>query len=111
MAAPCPGATKVHRLPEVKSPNAISLSEAAQRWDEFLGKGATNINPVTGEIEPNRIFSADGTKSIRFGGHEMDSIGTRNAHYHEEKWSYDLLCNTMTVSNYLQRIIFTRTRR
>jgi len=51
-----------------------------------------------------RIFSADGTKSIRFGGHEMRSIGTTKAHFHYEKWLFDPTSNTVYVENILQRL-------
>lgn len=74
------------------------------KWDEFLGSNTTSVNPRTGEVDPNRIFSSDGTKSIRFGNHEMNSIGTTKSHYHQETWIYDGSSDTMTISNVLQRI-------
>lgn len=97
--------TKVVTTPEVKAPNAIKLDDVTNTWDNYLGKNTTNINPRTGGIDPNRIFSADGTKSIRYGNHEMGSMGTTKGHFHYETWTYDAATDTMTVSNTLQRII------
>ena len=34
-------------------------------------------------------FSADGTRSIRFGNHEMNSMNTTKFHFHQEEWKYD----------------------
>lgn len=96
--------TKVINAPEVKAPNAIKASEVTQRWDEYLGPNTSNINPRTGQVDLNRIFSVDGTKSIRFDSHEMNSMGTPKFHYHEETWTYDAVNDTMTVTNKLQRI-------
>ncbi len=96
--------TKVINTPEIKAPNAIKSSQVTQRWDEYLGPNTTNINPRTGKVDPNRIFSSDGTKSVRFDSHEMNSMGTPKFHYHEETWTYDPINDTMTVTNTLQRI-------
>lgn len=96
--------TKVINAPEVKAPNAIKSSEVTNRWNSYLGENTTNINPRTGQVDPNRIFSADGTKSVRFDSHEMNSMGTPKFHYHEETWTYDAVNDTMTVTNTLQRI-------
>lgn len=52
----------------------------------------------------HRIFSADGTKSIRFGGHKMRSLGTSKAHFHYEKWQFDPISKTVYVENILQRL-------
>lgn len=73
-------------------------------WDEYLGENVTNINTRTGEVDPDRIFSADGTRSIRFGQHEMDSFGTTKAHFHVETWTYDEVNDIMTITNTLQRM-------
>ncbi len=97
--------TKVINTPEVKAPNAIKSTNVTGSWDSYLGKNTTNINPRTGAVDPNRIFSADGTKSIRFGSHEMGSMGTPKGHFHYETWMYDAATDTMTVTNTLQRII------
>jgi hypothetical protein len=96
--------TKVVNKPEIKAPNAIKSSDVLTQWDDFLGPNQTNIHPRTGQVDPNRIFSADGTKSIRLSDHEMNSIGTPKSHYHLETWVYDPVSDTMTVTNVLQRI-------
>ena len=96
--------TKVVNAPEVKAPNTIKSSDVTNSWDDFLGSNQTNINPRTGQLDPNRIFSADGTRSIRFGNHEMSSMGTPKSHYHIETWTCDAATDTMTVTNTLQRI-------
>jgi hypothetical protein len=96
--------TKVINAPEVKAPNAIKSSDVTASWDNYLGPNQTNINPRTGQVDPNRIFSTDGTKSIRFDSHEMNSMGTTKFHYHMETWTYDAAADTMTVTNTLQRI-------
>ena len=94
----------VINVPEIKAPNAIKSSEATQSWENYLGENTTNIHPRTNQADPNRIFSADGTKSIRFGNHEMARMGTPKFHYHMETWTYDPATDTMVVTNTLQRI-------
>ena len=89
---------------EVKLPKQITANNAVDKWDEFLGANQTNINKFTGEVDSNRIFSADGTKSIRFGNHEMNSLGTPKAHFHYETWKFNPMDNTVTVFNELQRL-------
>lgn len=96
--------TKVINTPEVKAPNAIKSSDVIKSCDDYLGPNQTNINPRTGQVDLNRIFSEDGTRSIRFGSHEMNSMGTPKGHYHIETWTYDPVTDTMTVTNILQRI-------
>lgn len=64
-------------------------------WDDFLGPNQTGIDPRTGGVDVDRIWSSDGERSIRFGNHEM---GGRKLHYHKESW-YDGY-----VLNELQRI-------
>ena len=97
--------TKIVNAPEVKAPNAIKSTEATNAWNNYLGSNTININPRTGLADPNRIFSADGTKSIRFGNHEMQSLGTPKGHFHYETWIYDAATDAMTITNTLQRII------
>ena len=97
--------TKVNTLPETKAPNAMRPSDVVDAWNDYLGQNQTNINPRTGLVDNNRIFSADGTKSIRFGNHEMGSLGTPKGHFHFETWTYDPVNDVMTISNILQRII------
>jgi hypothetical protein len=97
--------TKVINTSEVKAPNAIKSTNVTNAWDNYLGKNTTDINPKTRMADPNRIFSADGTKSIRFGNHEMGTMSTPKGHFHYETWTYDAVTDTMTVTNILQRII------
>lgn len=89
---------------ETKPPNAINYSDAIDLCDDFLGPNITNVNPRTGLPDPNRIISFDGTRSIRFSNHEMNSIGTSKAHFHYETWSYDVINDVMNVTNTLQRM-------
>ena len=48
-------------------------------------------------------MSADGTRSIRYGDHEMNSNPTRQ-HYHEETWKLNPENNTMDVHNTVIRV-------
>lgn len=89
---------------EAKNSAQIRTSDALDSWDEFLGEGQTNYNKLTGVTETDRIFSADGTRSIRFGNHEMDSLGTSKAHFHYEVWEYDPFSDTVYVTNTIQRM-------
>lgn len=78
------------------------------RWDEFLGRGpTTNIHPRTGLPDPDRIVSADGMRSIRFGPHEMGSSPT-GFHFHEETWNFDPGANTWLADNVLVRVPFPK---
>ena len=89
---------------EVISPNSVRSSEVTQRWEEFLGdEPYSNTHPRTGLPDSNRLVSADGERSIRFGNHEMRS-SPNNFHYHEETWTYDPVNNVMNVDNTLVRI-------
>ena len=96
--------TQVVRHPEIKSPNQVKTSDVTNYWDDYLGSNQTNIHPRTGLLDNNRIFSADGTKSIRFGNHEMDSMGTTKFHFHLEEWKYDPVNDVMDYFNTLVRI-------
>lgn len=89
---------------ELKNSNQMRASDALDAWDDFLGKGQTSYNKFTGKNDPNRIFSADGARSIRLADHEMKSLGTRKAHFHYEVWEYDSLSNTVYVTNTIQRL-------
>jgi YD repeat-containing protein len=96
------------RLARTEHPDGAATAyttDVTNAWDNYLGKNTTNINPITGAADPDRIFSADGTKSIRFGNHEMREMGTSKGHFHYETWTYDAVTDTMTVTNTLQRII------
>ena len=89
---------------EIKLPNQIKVTDAVDAWDDFLGPNQTSYNKFKGTNEIDRIFSADGTRSIRFGGHEMQSLGTTKAHFHYENWLFDPTSNTVYVKNILQRL-------
>lgn len=82
---------------ETKSGKAVKSKDAVKDWEDFLGPDQTNIDPRTGMPDPDRIWSADGKRSIRFGKHEMDSKPNK-AHYHKETWHDD------HVENVLQRV-------
>ena len=89
---------------EVKLPNQIKSNTAIDVWNDFLGPNQTSYNRFTGTNELDRIFSADGTRSIRFGNHEMQSLGTTKAHFHYEFWQFDKMNNVVHVKNVLQRL-------
>ncbi|HDY7863906.1 TPA: hypothetical protein RQK43_003679 [Vibrio vulnificus] len=82
---------------ETKSGTSVKQKNATDEWDEFLGSDQTNIDPRDGLPDPDRIWSADGKRSIRFGEHEMNSKPNK-LHYHQETWHDD------KVENVLQRI-------
>lgn len=82
---------------ETKSGKAVKAEDVTDEWDRFLGPGQTNIDPRDGLPDPDRIRSADGSRSVRFGSHEVS--GSPNKwHFHYETWSPNL------VENVLQRI-------
>ena len=103
---PSASTTIIYDKTEIKTPHTIKSSDAVTDWNNYLGPNQTNINPATGLPELDRIFSADGTRSIRLTGHEMRSLGTSKGHYHRETWSYNSVTDTMTVTNENQRITF-----
>ena len=78
---------------EVYSGKSVRPTNAVDDWDDFLGLDQTDVNPFTGEKSIDRIWSEDGTRSIRFDNHEMDGMGTRNFHYHKETWYDDYVYN------------------
>ncbi|MCY9877328.1 SpvB/TcaC N-terminal domain-containing protein [Vibrio natriegens] len=89
---------------EVYANKPVKPQDATDKWDEFLGPGPhSNRHPRTGEIDPNRIVSADGKRSIRYGSHEMSSKPTKH-HYHEETWTHDPVNNVMNVDNTVVRV-------
>lgn len=96
--------TKVIRNSEVKSNRQVKCSQVTDVWDDYLGPNQTNIHPIKKIADPDRIFSADGTRSIRFGKHEMNSFGTNKAHFHQERWIYDSTTDVMNYHNTLIRI-------
>ena len=89
---------------ETSSSKPVKSNDVVKGWDEFLGPGPhTNKHPRTGAVDPNRIVSADGKRSIRYGEHEMKSTPKKH-HYHEETWTYDEATNVMNVDNTMVRI-------
>lgn len=96
-------ATKVVETPETTRPTPVKPENATDEWDRFLGPPPhTDTHPRTGASDPNRIVSADGTRSIRMGPHETGGKPTKR-HYHEETWTYDPSTDTMTVDNTIVR--------
>ena len=94
----------VIKTPETKLPTQMKTTDAVDAWDKYLGNKQTNYNPYKGVTDPDRIFSADGTRSIRFGNHEIDEFGTSKAHFHFERWEYNAFSNTVTWYNAIQRL-------
>ncbi|MBD2816867.1 type IV secretion protein Rhs, partial [Xenorhabdus sp. Flor] len=89
---------------ETYAPKPVKPEDAISRWDDFLGPGPhTNTHPRTGLPDPDRIVSADGKRSIRYGNHEMSSKPTKH-HYHEETWTLDPVKNEMNVDNVVVRV-------
>lgn len=93
---------------EVYANKPVKVTDAVNKWGEFLGPGEyTDIHPRTGLKDPDRIFSADGKRSIRFGSHEMNSKPTK-FHYHEEIWTYDPIDNVINVDNTVVRVPYKK---
>ena len=89
---------------EVISNKPLKPQDAHQEWEKFLGEGPySNKHPRTGQPDPDRLVSADGQRSIRYGDHEMNSSPGKH-HYHEETWTYDAETNTMNVDNTVRRV-------
>ena len=72
-----------------------------------MSYGHTNKHPRTGLPDPDRIVSADGKRSIRYGSHEVNSKPTKH-HYHEETWTLDPRNNVMNVDNTVVRVPLPR---
>jgi RHS repeat-associated protein len=98
-ATKCPTRTRGYDRPEIetRSGRAVKDTGAVGDWDDFLGPNQTNIDPRTGQVDPDRIWSADGNRSIRYGEHEMNSAPNKQ-HYHRETW------HETHVENELQRV-------
>ena len=99
-----PKSAKIIQTEETKASIQTKSKDVIDTWNEYLGKKQTNINPLTGKPDANRIFSSNGTKSIRFGIHEMSSMGTSKFHYHQEAWKYDPSNNIVNYYNRIHRI-------
>lgn len=94
------GVVEVERI----APSALKPNDAVGAWDDFLGPGPhSNIHPRTGLADPNRLVSADGTRSIRHGAQEMGGRPTRH-HFHQESWAYDQGLDVWWVDNLLVRV-------
>lgn len=82
---------------EVYANKPVKVTEAVDKWEDFLGPGEyTDIHPRTGLKDPDRIFSADGKRSIRFGSHEMNLKPSKFEIYKNGKWGY--ACENKSVS-------------
>lgn len=89
---------------ETTAPKPVEPQDTVNEWERFLGKGPyTDKHPRTGLSDPDRLVSADGKRSIRYGPHEMNSSPTKH-HYHEEVWTYDPVNNVMNVDNTVVRV-------
>lgn len=101
---PQPPESNVVELPEVTDPKPRKPAAAMQEWEDFLGPGPySNIHPRTGMPDPDRLVSADGTRSIRMGNHEMGSKPTK-FHFHKETWDWIAPSNTWVVGNTMVRV-------
>jgi len=78
---------------ETRSSRAVKQKDVLKRWNDFLGPNQTNIDPRDGQVDPDRIWSADGKRSIRFGPHETKGDKKGMMHYHEETWCDDRVEN------------------
>ena len=77
----------------------LKPTEATLVWNDFLGEGRySDLHHRTGVPDPDRIVSADGTRSIRIGAHEMNSSATK-FRFHDETWTFDATTNTWTTDN------------
>jgi hypothetical protein len=82
----------------------VKPQDATNNWEEFLGEGPySNNHPRTNRPDPDRLVSADGKRSIRYGAHEMGGKPSKH-HYHEEKWILQLKENVMNVENTVIRV-------
>jgi hypothetical protein len=89
---------------ETPRPTPVKPGDAVDEWERFLGPGPhSDIHPRTGVHDPDRLVSADGRRSIRYGPHEMGSKPTKH-HYHEETWTYDPVDNVVNVDNTIVRV-------
>jgi hypothetical protein len=89
---------------ETISPKPLKPEHVKSEQEKFLGPGPySNKHPRTGQLDPDRVVSADGKRSIRYGNHEKNSPPAKH-HYHEETWTYDAKNNVMNVDNTVRRV-------
>ncbi|QWC18003.1 RHS repeat-associated core domain-containing protein [Cellulomonas dongxiuzhuiae] len=101
-------ATAPVHMVETYAPKPLKPQDAVSRWDDFLGPGNhSNIHPRTGLPDPDRIVSADGLRSIRFGAHEAGSSPTK-FHFHEETWEFDEIAAVWNLHNVAVRVPFPK---
>ena len=75
-----------NEIPEIAPPDSINVKDVTDYWDKYLGSGQTDINPRTGQKDPDRLFSADEKRSILFGKDEMASMETKEFYFIQEIW-------------------------
>jgi hypothetical protein len=90
---------------EVAGANVVpDLDAVRSQWLAFLGPGGLNQrHPRTGAIDPTRLISADGQRSIRYGNHERNSAPNQH-HFHQETWTHQAASNSISVANVLRRV-------
>jgi RHS repeat-associated protein len=79
---------------EEETGRAVREKDATNDWDDFLGPDQTNIDPRDGLPDADRIWSADGKRSIRYGEHEYKDRKPGKHHYHKETWYPDKVVHT-----------------
>jgi hypothetical protein len=81
-----------------------TLDAVRDQWLAFLGPGSfSHKHPRTGAIDPTRLVSADGQRSIRYGNHERNSAPNQH-HFHQETWTHHPDSNTVSIDNLLRRV-------
>jgi len=89
---------------ETYASKPVKPEDATTKWEQFLGDGPyTDRHPRTKNSDPDRLVSADGKRSIRYGNHEMSGSPTKH-HYHEENWTLELKGNVMNIENTVVRV-------
>lgn len=83
----------------------MKAQDAIDDWDNFLCPNTTNIDPRDGLPDLDRIWSADGKRSIRYGEHEMSSSVKKN-HYHKETWD-----SNFNVTSVVVRILYVKPKK
>jgi hypothetical protein len=80
-----PPRSRPYDCPEIEtlSPTPVKDKDVTNAWDDFLGPDQTGIDPRDGLPDHDRIWSADGKRTIRYGDHEMGSKSNKHR-YHSE---------------------------